>query len=135
MATNVSFHEVREAIVAALMTVRITQPVKAKSTFERWGELLGRFIEDDEAQLDTMFIIQRFFVKQVREGNAKKEDFVWGLQKLYDVDILSEESILKWFKDKRALGVGEKWVEDTATMRNAAQKFITWLQEAEEESD
>jgi hypothetical protein len=94
-----------------------------------------RFLDDDEAQLDTVFIIQRFFVKQVREGIAKKEDFVWGLQKLYDVDVLSEESIFKWFEDKRANGVGEKWAEDMATMRNAAQKFITWLQEAEEESD
>ena len=135
MATNVTFHEIREAVVAALLTVRITQPSRAKETFQRWGELLGRFVEDDEAQLDTVFIIQRFFVKKVREGSAKRQDFVWGLQKLYDVDVLTEEGIFKWFNDERAKGVGEKWGEDMMTMRNAAQNFITWLQEAEEESN
>src|SRR5947207_4789015 len=39
MATNVTFHEVREAIVSALMGIVITQPTRVGAMFGKWGEL------------------------------------------------------------------------------------------------
>ena len=43
--------------------------------------------------------------------------------------------ILQWYEDDLAKGVGEKWSEDMALLRKAAEGFITWLKEAEDESD
>ena len=132
MATNVTFHEVREAIVSALMGIVITEPTRVGAMFGKWGELLEKCIEDDEANLDVMFICQRFFVK--RQG-VERKGFVVGLQALYQVDILEEDVILKWFDDERSKGVGEKGEEAMLALRNSAEKFVTWLKEAEEESD
>ena len=135
MATNVTFHEVREAIVSALMNIVVTTPTKVRATFAKWGELLLKFTEDEDAEMDILFITQRLFVKKVREGIAERKGFVIGLQALYQADISEEERIFKWFEDKRSKGVGEKMGEEMAALRNAAEKFVTWLKEAEEESD
>jgi len=127
MATNVTFHEVREAILFALMNIVITSPAKIPGMFNKWGELLQHFTEDEDAQVDIVFIVQRFFAKRGKGG------FVKGLQSLYDVDCLEEEAIFRWFGDERAKGVGEKWGEEMATLRKSAEKFVTWLEEADEE--
>jgi transcription termination factor NusB len=135
MATNVTFHEVREAIITALMNIAISTPQKVTGMFKKWGELLENFTEDEDDKVDIMFIVQRFFVKKVREGETGRQAFVVGLQGLYQVDVLEEEVIFKWFEDQKAKGVGEKWGEDMLALRNYAEKFVTWLKEAEEEND
>src|SRR5579862_9531806 len=134
MATNVTFHEVREAIVSALLNILVKTPGRARSIFAKWGELLARFIEDGEAQLDVLFLVQRWFLTRVREG-VDRQRFVQALQALYQADVLEEERILQWYEDERANGVGEKWSEDMSLLRKAADRFIAWLKEAEEESD
>ena len=132
MATNVTFHEVREAIVSALMGIVLTTPAKIGSMFAKWGELLENFSEDDDAKLEIVFLCQKFFVK--RQG-VERKGFVMGLQGLYQADILEEDAILKWFEDERSKGSGEKCGEEMLALRNSAEKFVTWLKEAEEESD
>jgi translation initiation factor eIF-2B subunit epsilon len=136
MATNVTFHEVREAIVWALMNILIHQPKRVETIFGKWGALLSAFTEDRAAQVDIVFIVQHYFGRVIREGViADRRRFVLGLQRLYEADVLEEGSILRWAEDKRASGVGEKWSEDMAALRKSADGFITWLKEAEEESD
>lgn len=132
MATNVTFHEVREAIVVALMNVVLTQPAKMGGMLSKWGDLLRRFMEDREAEVDVVFCVQRYFA---RRGGEEKKGFVLGLQGLYQADVIEEDSILTWFEDERSRGIGEKWVEAKAALRESAEKFVTWLKEAEEESD
>jgi eIF4-gamma/eIF5/eIF2-epsilon len=46
-----------------------------------------------------------------------------------------KDKIIKWYEDDRAKGIGEKWGTDFLIVRDSAEKFVTWLQEAEEESD
>ena len=135
MATNVTFHEVREAILAALMNVIITIPSNIKKEFSKWGQLLEKFTEDDDAKMDVVLIVQRYFAKNVREGRTEARAFVMGLQALFQVDAAEEDVIFRWLEDKRAKGVAEKWGEDMLALRNSTEKFVTWLREAEEESD
>ena len=135
MATNVTFHEVREAIITALMNVCIAEPTtKAQNTVTKWTPLLDRFKEDVDLQTEILFILQAGFVKRMREGVALGK-FVRMLQVFYHADVLEEDKIIKWYEDKRAKGSGEKWGSDFLTVRESAEKFVTWLKEAEEESD
>ena len=133
MATNVTFHEVREAIVAALMRIVVSAPSTVKREFKKWGELLEEFTEDDQARLDIALSVQRYFA---RGGAAGKERvFLRGLQELYQADLLDEDVIFKWFDDERSKGVGERWCEDMVVLRKKGEEFVNWLRTAEEESD
>jgi translation initiation factor eIF-2B subunit epsilon len=133
MATNVTFHEVRAATVAALMDLLLTSPTKVPPMFAKWGELLLEFTEEED-QSDVVLLVQRYFVGKVREG-VRPQKFALALQALYQADVLEEETILSWYDSKPARGVGEKWAHDMHSLRNAAEKFIIWLKETEEETD
>ena len=138
MATNVTFHEVREAIISALMNVYITTPANAAKLFKKWGGLLHKFEEDAEAEVDSVMIMQRFFARRLRKNAqslAERNKFVLGLQGMYNSDVFTEKTIFTWFEDERSKGVGEKAVEDMLSLKNAAQKLVTWLNEADEDSD
>ena len=135
MATNVTFHEVRKAIVIALMNVAMTSPGDVGPTFTKWGKLLLRFMEDEDSQMDILLTAQRLFARKLCEGAVERRTFVVGLQALYQADVLEEDKIFEWFNDDTSKGVGEALGEDMANLRKAAEKFVTWLQEAEEESD
>jgi len=47
----------------------------------------------------------------------------------HEDEIISEEVILKWFKTSTGL------TEEMVTIRKQTEPFISWLEEAEEESD
>jgi translation initiation factor eIF-2B subunit epsilon len=133
MATNVTFHEVRDAIISALMNGLQRDPSGIKGLFRRWGPLLEEFTKDEDARLDVCLLVQRHFA---RGGALGKEGiFVTGLTGLYEVDVLEEDNIFQWFEDPRSRGVGEKWGEDMALLRKTSEGFLKWLREAEEESE
>jgi hypothetical protein len=89
MATNVTFHEVREAIITALIDVCIDESAKARSIVTRWAPLLERFTEDVDGQMEALFLLQRGFVKRMREG-VPVGKFVRILQVFYHADVLEE---------------------------------------------
>lgn len=84
--------------------------------------------------MEILFILQGGFIKRMREG-VPLGKFVRMLQVFYHADVLEEDKIIKWYEDERAKGSGEKWGTDFLTVRQSAEKFVTWLKEAEEESD
>ena len=68
------------------------------------------------------------------QNPAERNKFVLGLQRMYNSDVFTEKTIFRWFTDERAKGVGKKGSEDMLSLRNASQKLITWLEEADEDS-
>ena len=53
-------------------------------------------------------------------------------QRLYDLDVLDEEVLLEWAKKPSKKYVSRELSEE---LHSRAAPFITWLKEAEEESD
>ena len=51
------------------------------------------------------------------------------LEVLYDKDVLEEDAVLQWAQEK------EHGDEEDKIFLKKAEKFIEWLQKAEEESD
>ena len=51
------------------------------------------------------------------------------LEVLYDKDVLEEDAVLQWAQEK------EHGDEEDKVFLKKAEKFIEWLQKAEEESD
>jgi translation initiation factor eIF-2B subunit epsilon len=135
MATNVTFHEVREAIISAIMSVVSSGSVKMEEMLDKWGILLAPFTEDEDAQVDLALSLQRYFAKRVSDDSSLKKSFVRGLQGLYSADVLEEDGIFRWFDNERAHGKGEKWGREMAALREIGGAFVTWLKEAEEESE
>jgi translation initiation factor 5 len=54
------------------------------------------------------------------------------LEALYDNDLVEEEVLVQWWKEPKAKDVSK---EDQAKIREVCKAYITWLQEAETESD
>ena len=135
MATNVTFHEIREAIVSAFLDVYLSSPGKAEAIFKRWHGLLSKFEEDEEAEMDTLLVTQRMYSEKIREGSASRNNFKGLLRVMYMGDVVEEETFYRWYESERAKGVGEKWGEDMATLRRSATSFMDWLENAEEESE
>jgi len=86
--------------------------------------LLGAFSTNPKSELTLMLRIQDFCYDNM--------NFMKVFQKiillLYKTDVLSEESILKWYKEAHGSKGKSVFLEQT-------KKFVEWLQNAEEESD
>lgn len=133
MSMNVSYHEVRNASVIAILG-RIyhfvaTQTLGPKDAIvkvlQQWGPMFKRQAFDNEEYLDLMNII----LDRVIDQKFEKPDFVLFhvYNSLYDSDILDEDVIYKWWdiisresKYDQVIGLVAKWIE--------------WLKTADEES-
>jgi len=86
--------------------------------------LLGAFCTNPRSELTLMLRIQDFCYDNM--------NFMKVFQKiillLYKTDVLSEETILKWYREAHGAKGKSVFLEQT-------KKFVEWLQNAEEESE
>lgn len=136
MSMNVTYHEVRQATVQAMIrrvvhfisTDTLEPKVATGKIFKEWGGLFKRQVFSDEEQQDLAQIIQETCLGVDQDYNQTV--LVFALTQLYNEDILDEENILKWWASEASTET-----EALQKVRGSTVKLITWLQETEEESE
>ncbi|KAH0606312.1 uncharacterized protein H6S33_003973 [Morchella sextelata] len=134
MSANASWHQVRRAVVTALVA-RVEQLVsKASKTiaaatetvFTRWSPLIKRTIFERKDQVDFLLIVQKECVDK-KQGPA----LLFAIcQKMFEADLVEEVSVNAWWADERS----STDVGGMANVRKVTKAFVEWLAEAEEES-
>ena len=142
MAVDANPHEVRHAVVAALVkrisslveedsssgtTVRSPQ-VAVKEIFSKYKALIERNIfdkdEDEKAdQVDFLLLVQ----KEVT-GKAQGDSIMlFVANEAYHLEVVEEDGVLQWWEDDRSRA------DDLKGARALTGPFIVYLNEAEEE--
>ncbi|XP_041465652.1 translation initiation factor eIF-2B subunit epsilon-like [Lytechinus variegatus] len=135
-AYNIAMHELISLVMKAILEMpqlKASGPMTSqqlllaiKKLFVRLKPLFTNYIKGAESQKDCLNALEDYSL--LNESTAAI--FAKLVHHLYDADILSEEVILKWY--------GRMDQDADARRRDVRSKlapFITWLQEAEEESD
>nr|XP_054756669.1 translation initiation factor eIF-2B subunit epsilon-like [Lytechinus pictus] len=135
-AYNIAMHELISLVMKAILEMPQLKAsgsmtsqqllLAIKKLFVRLKPLFTNYIKGAESQKDCLNALEDYSL--LNESTAAI--FAKLVHHLYDADILSEEVILKWY--------GRMDQDADARRRDVRSKlapFITWLQEAEEESD
>ena len=142
MSTNASQHEVRKALIAALMK-RVSNMIHGdptsgkpgisareavKGLFVTYKPLVERTVFDKDAalkvdQVDLLLLVQ----KEVSGRSNGDQLMLFVANEAYDQDIVEEDGILQWWDDERSE------TDDIVGVRELTEQFINYLQEAEEE--
>ncbi|XP_072051425.1 LOW QUALITY PROTEIN: translation initiation factor eIF2B subunit epsilon-like [Amphiura filiformis] len=92
--------------------------------------LLRNYYKSGESQLDCLTSLEDYCHK----CSTTLAVFPKVLHILYELDVLSEEVILRWHKNPANTDDAEVKSQQQ-NIRKQANAFVTWLEEAEEESD
>ncbi len=139
LASNASDHQVRHAIVAALMK-RIQHVMEHDSisagdavtqVLRKYESLVQRTIFDQDTadkadQVDFLLLVQRDLVHR----DKGESTLVFMAKELYDMELVEEEAYEQWWKDARS-----KADEGMKRVRSQTEQFIVWLANAEEDSE
>ena len=105
----------------------------AREKVARWAPLLARFLKSEDDQVEMLLTLEEYCsedeVFRGMGGALLVPAFAKILHMLYDMDVLSEVSVLAWAREKE--GAEE---EDKKFLALAAP-FVAWLKEADEESE
>lgn len=133
MSMNVTYHEVRNATVSAIIrriyhfiTTQTLGPKDAViKVFSQWGLLFKRQAFSSTEFVDLMNIIVH---KVILQGFERPEFILFNIFNcLYNQDILEEDAIYQWW-DKAITDESQKSVNVLTS------KWVEWLKNADEES-
>lgn len=133
-AYNINYREANFQVIRAMLTLN------SKAELEALNQV--RFYTQLQSKLDYFLPVLKNYIKTTDscedclsaiEDVAKGEDMlntvvVKLIHHLYDVNILSEESIMKWHQK-------EEEGQFAKDIRKKTNKLIEWLKDAEEETD
>ena len=106
---------------------------RTREKVARWAPLLARFLKSEDDQVEMLLTLEEYCsedeVFRGMGGSLLVPAFAKILHMLYDMDVLSEVSVLAWAREKE--GAEE---EDKKFLKLAAP-FVAWLKEADEESE
>jgi len=133
-AYNINYREANFQVIRAMLTLNSKAELEALNQVRYYTQL--------QSKLDYFLPVLRNYIKSTDscedclsaiEDIAKDEELlntviVKVIHHLYNMNILSEESILKWHEK-------EEDTQFAKTVREKANKLIEWLKDAEEETD
>lgn len=108
--------------------------VKAvRERVKEWAPLLTRFLKSEDDQVEMLLTLEDYCAEDEvfrgMNGGLLVPAFAKILHMLYDVDVLSEVSVLAWAEEKAHAS------EEDRRFLKLAQPFVDWLKDADEESD
>lgn len=132
-AYNINYREANFQVIRAMLTLNSKAELEALNQVRYYTQLLSK--------LDYFLPVLKNYIKNIDscedclsaiEDVARDEELLNTvvlkvIHHLYDVNILSEESILKWHKKSEDMSQFAK------NIRQKTNKLIEWLQDAEEE--
>ena len=127
-AYNIPIKEVPLVVMRALLEGPLTPPPELlpylKTAFKSHQDLLKHYIKTAEDQIAVLEVMSEL----VSSNSSILSIFPRLLLTLYEIDVIEEVQILNWFEALKKL-------PDSDDIVKAVQPIISWLQEAEEESD
>lgn len=123
-------HEVAVLLWSSLMTIvdwnkrQELVMEQAVKHLRQYTSLLSAFTSSTKAELALLVRVQEYCY----DNMAFMKVFERILVLFYKTDVLSEDSILKWYKESHSSKGKSIFLEQT-------RKFVEWLQSAEEESE
>ena len=129
MACNITFHDLRVGIVAALVeSVDIKTAQKSvEELLERWAECLKKFTMSPADQEDILWITLQFCLDKPKYISV----FVHVVMGYYQEDVVEEDTIFDFYES-------DKWArvsEEGKKVRTSMRPLIEWLENAESESE
>ncbi|XP_046884131.1 translation initiation factor eIF-2B subunit epsilon [Hypomesus transpacificus] len=93
---------------------------------KRWAPVFKNYIKRVQDYLDCLSAIEELFLEQETHWGA----MVKVLMNMYQLEILEEDTILRWFSQGATTDQSKRLRKN-----QGLQKFIQWLEEAEEEGE
>lgn len=132
MSMNVTYHEVRIATVQAMVrrvehfvsTATLAAREATAKVFGEWGPLFRRQVFSDDEQVDLAQVLQ----EACAHLDSGPVVLFVALRQLYELDVVEEESILRWWELAALTARPE-----LEAVRALAAQFVEWLRDAEEE--
>jgi translation initiation factor eIF-2B subunit epsilon len=146
MASNVPLSRVRRVVVRYLARrVPLPKGASARELYEsatkvvqRWGGLVSSVTEDEDAMVDGIVDLQQYFAEETTkaddedsDGGAPVKMFALMLRAFYEEDVVSEDSIMEWWKAPESRRGGD----EVRRVREGAKAFVQALAEAESDSE
>lgn len=136
MSMNVTYSRVRKATMKTLIS-KVSDYVETNTlkvgdavvkVFGRWGALFKRQVFDKDDELDLLDVVNHLEKNIIQNDESKlldgKKLQFFIIQQLYELDICDEDSIVEWYETRK---------DDIDNIN--VDKFIEWLQTAEEDDD
>ena len=106
---------------------------RLRDRLKEWAPLLARFLKSEDDQVEALLTFEEFCLEDEvfkgMGGGACVSSFPKVLHMLYDMDVISEESVLAWAEEKAEAEEHDK------KFLKLAQPFIDWLNDASEDED
>ncbi|KAN0063957.1 translation initiation factor eIF-2B epsilon subunit, GEF [Thecaphora frezii] len=131
MASNVPLTEVRITVIPFVLSkCDADKPKETVETLDRWGGLIQSVAADDE--VDALIVVQRFCATSPMYFKL----FIPLLKKFYNDDIVSDESIVAWWRSPLSRkSTPEVGGDKALALRKAAEDVVRYVLESQEDSD
>ncbi|KAJ0966515.1 hypothetical protein J5N97_023432 [Dioscorea zingiberensis] len=134
LSCNMSHSDCAGALFHAIMKSALAIPYSNNrellentvKEIKTWKNLLKNYLRSQDEEIEILLKFEEICLETTKEFRPL---FSSILSQLYDMDILTEDAILSWAKEKEGADESDK------IFVKQAEPFIMWLKEASEEED